>query len=381
MKVAYSAVIGGLGDTIHSYAVWTKMGSIADDEVLFITAEPEETRMELPGNVVRITSTIKRGGRFRYALSRVRFEFHNFRSIMRHKELDAVYARYRTFDVSTVLACKLRRVPMALEINGFPSQEVQNRITLKLAIAMNRVFEKFLFRRAIKINMIDEIQVAEFKRMYPNADHSKLIVIPNGYDPDIFHPRDRVECRKELNITSERPLLLFVGALEAWQGLPNLVEAMKEIDADLLIVGDGSLEDELKGQVGEAGLEDRITFVGRVPFEQVPVYINASDVCLVTLPKERTAFTMKIREYLACGRPVVATRNPMTERLADDGTVVAIEDNEPAMIVEAVNGLISDDARMKEVSEKGIAFTATTNSWEDSAREIWELLEEIVKER
>ncbi len=103
--------------------------------------------------------------------------------------------------------------------------------------------------------------------------------------------------------------------------------------AKLLLVGDGHTRPALQAMVRQRGLEDAVSFVGRVRFEEVPWWIGASDVCVVLHRSVRfyPGDSMKLWEYLACARPVVATAGEgygdMVERL---GAGLSVKEEDPA---------------------------------------------------
>jgi len=143
---------------------------------------------------------------------------------------------------------------------------------------------------------------------------TKIQVVSNGVNTDMFRHMSQSECRNRLGLLQDAFYLCFVGTLAPWQGMETLIKAMSEIrlsrcDIRLLVVGDGPIRSKLEVLVSDLHLEDHVQFVGAVPRESVPVYINASDTCVV--PKEypfpRSMSPLKLFEYLACGVPVLAS--------------------------------------------------------------------------
>jgi len=75
--------------------------------------------------------------------------------------------------------------------------------------------------------------------------------------------------------------------------------------ARLILVGDGPLRSLLKRQARELDLEEKVTFVGRRPHDEIPLWLNSSDV--VVLPSLSEGFGGVVLEAMGCGKPVVAT--------------------------------------------------------------------------
>lgn len=134
-------------------------------------------------------------------------------------------------------------------------------------------------------------------------------VIPNGYDPKLFYPRDRDHCRALLGLPSVKTAV-YVGQFYAPKGLEHLMEAVAILrrqrqDFLVVLVGGGELEVALKEQARRLGIEPWVCFVGPKPREEVPLWMNAADVAV--LPSVKEAFPTVLPEFMACGRPVVGS--------------------------------------------------------------------------
>ena len=162
-------------------------------------------------------------------------------------------------------------------------------------------------------------------------------VLYDGIDLERFVPGDRADARRMLGIAGEDPLVLFVGRLVRGKGLPQLVDAFARVHAEkpaarLAVVGEGPLRRDLAQRAARAGIDGRVDLVGEVPYERIPLWMQAADV--FTLPSEAEGFPNVVREALACDRPVVATAvgdiprvvTPDVGRLVPVGDVVALGD-------------------------------------------------------
>ena len=143
-------------------------------------------------------------------------------------------------------------------------------------------------------------------------------VIPNGFNDKMFHPMDSHDCRKNLNLPFDKKIILTVSNLVEVKGHKYLIEAMSEIvkhrkDVLCLIVGGGQLERKLGKQIRSAGLQDYVKLVGGKPHNEIPTWMNACDVFV--LPSLRESFGVVQIEAMACGKPVVATRNGGSEEI------------------------------------------------------------------
>lgn len=150
-------------------------------------------------------------------------------------------------------------------------------------------------------------------RQLYGADPEKISVIPLGVDLDRFRPGAKEEARAALGLKDER-IVLFVGRIEPLKGVDILINAAALVESDiecsvLIVGGDESSQPqvaELRELARERGIEHRVAFVGAVDHEQLPLYYNAADVCVV--PSHYESFGLVAVEAMASGVPVVASR-------------------------------------------------------------------------
>jgi len=140
---------------------------------------------------------------------------------------------------------------------------------------------------------------------------NKLHVIPNCYDERLFKPIPAAKAREKLGLPQNKKILLSVGNLVDVKGYAYLIGAMslvlrKRRDLLLIIVGSGPLKELLQSMVKKYGLEDHVMLAGGRRHEEIPIWMNASDIFI--LPSLQEGFPTVISEAMACGKPVVATR-------------------------------------------------------------------------
>ncbi|MBO8140505.1 MAG: glycosyltransferase [Thermosipho sp. (in: Bacteria)] len=137
------------------------------------------------------------------------------------------------------------------------------------------------------------------------------IVIPNGYDPEIFKPMDKKQVRKELGIyKKEYKYVGFVGNLIPVKRADKLPEIFENISKNydkvmFLIVGDGYLKEKIEKEMKEKSLE--YIFTGRVSQGSVAKWMNAMDI--MVLPSRNEGWPCVVKEAQACGTCVVGSSN------------------------------------------------------------------------
>jgi rhamnosyl/mannosyltransferase len=179
----------------------------------------------------------------------------------------------------------------------------------------------------------------------PYAD--KVRVIPFGIDTARFEPtRATVARASALRDAHARPIVLFVGRLVYYKGVDVLVRAMAGVDADLVMIGSGPLEDELRSRAEASGIADRVTFVPPVDDAELAAWYRAADVfCLPSVARSE-AYGLVQLEAHASGTPVVCTDLPTgvpwVNVDGETGLVVPVGDAEA--LGAALSRLLGDEA-------------------------------------
>jgi glycosyltransferase involved in cell wall biosynthesis len=152
-----------------------------------------------------------------------------------------------------------------------------------------------------------------------------------------------------------RPLVLFVGRLRYYKGLEYLIEAMRELDATLVVVGSGPMAAAWQGLVRNWSLTDRVFFAGEVPDAELPAYYQAADVFVLPASQRSEAFGLVQLEAMAAGTPVVSTElgtgTSFVNRDGETGLVVPPRDSQA--LVRALRRLLAQPELRRQMGERG----------------------------
>jgi glycosyltransferase involved in cell wall biosynthesis len=184
---------------------------------------------------------------------------------------------------------------------------------------------------------------------------------------DLSPPADaeRAPTRAELSIRDDELVLFFMGWLYDFAGVDVVARNLLEMPGNvrLLVVGDGDAFDALR-RLRDEQLGERLLLTGRVPFERIPVYLAAADVCL--LPFARNPITehitpIKLYEYMAAARPVLANELPgvMRDVPPGHGVCYAPPDEWGPWVTR-----LQDSAYRAELGAQGRAFVEANCDWE-----------------
>jgi D-inositol-3-phosphate glycosyltransferase len=201
---------------------------------------------------------------------------------------------------------------------------------------------------------------------YYDAAPEKIGVVPCGVNMELFKPLDRVDARQKLGLNNQK-ILLFVGRIDPLKGIDKLVKTLPLLknqgNFKLVIVGgDENSREELKGLnklASEINISDSIDFRGLVKQEQLSVFYNAADVCVV--PSYYESFGLVPLESLACGTLVVATDVGDLKGIIKSGeTGCIVSSNSPEKLAEGITSIL-----LKSSPDIECKFTirASVNQW------------------
>jgi rhamnosyl/mannosyltransferase len=171
----------------------------------------------------------------------------------------------------------------------------------------------------------------------------KCRVIPFGVPLEEFDRFDHEEVARIRTLYGPR-IVLGVGRLIYYKGFEHLVRAMKNLDAHLLIVGEGPLRGALEREALRAGVSDRVTLLGRV--EDVVPYYHAADVFALSSVARSEAFGIVQLEAMACQKPVVNTAldSGVTFVSVDGVTGLTVPPGDSESLAAALNKLLGSPA-------------------------------------
>lgn len=168
--------------------------------------------------------------------------------------------------------------------------------------------------------------------IHMGANGGRASVLPAGVEMERFRERDTRAIRESLGIKESDTVLFYMGLMHTFSGLKELALDMARSDRKdikLLILGKGDLWDEIQRIRKERGLEDRIILPGWRPYDEVPGYVLASDICLLPAHNNqimRNIVPIKLYDYMAASKPVIATRLPgVMKEFGEDHGIVYID--------------------------------------------------------
>jgi glycosyltransferase involved in cell wall biosynthesis len=193
-------------------------------------------------------------------------------------------------------------------------------------------------------------------------------------------PRRVEELRARLGLDGE-PIILYSGSFKQYQGLMNLLEAMPGLlervpKAVLLLVGaEKGADDEEVRKLARRLPASSLRILERQPHETMPAYLKLADV--VVSPRLYGGnLPLKVMEYLAAGRAIVATSIPAHRTVLDHDRALLVEPNADALEV-GIASLLLDERRRKELERSARRFAETHLGWMGFVHGVREFLEDV----
>ena len=294
---------------------------------------------------------------------------------------DVVYERRISPKIS-FLTSAFCRIPFVVEANGVLDDERRSQgVSRRIRNSATRIRTRgFMLRAAAHIVAVSEGVRDHLISCYGLAPET-ISTVPNGANVNLFQPRDPDEARARFGIPNSAKIVCFVGNLVPWQGVDSLLRACASLRGSiptlkLLVVGDGPESNRLRSLADQLGLYDHVVFTGSVPYADVSAFVCASDICAAPFIAGRKASPIKVYEYLACARPVVASDvDGIGECLRSWNAGVGVEPENPEALARAINGLLHDPAEAKAMGVRGRETVVLHRSWETTARAVAGILE------
>lgn len=214
-----------------------------------------------------------------------------------------------------------------------------------------RPFELAFLKRCNKIVGTSPRLIENSRALAPVRDRCLSIPLslpPNGHDR-LSNAREAYKIKERY----KKPIVLFVGRLVSYKGLKHLIQAMKPIDARLLIAGDGPLRSALQNQAERAGLSDKISFLGYVDEETKQNLYRAADVFVLPSVSANEAFGYVLLEAMSEGLPVVTCDLPTGVSYVNQHqrTGLVVPPRNAAALGEAIQTLLEDETLRREYGD------------------------------
>ena len=268
--------------------------------------------------------------------------------IIKEKKITLVHSQGGRADFFARVAGKMARVPYIVSTVAMPVEGYDvGRWRKAVYIFLDRLTERYVDRFIVVSEVLKETLIKGHK-----IPPHKVVRIYNGIEIERYrHDATYADLRKEWRVPSHVPLIGAIGRLVWQKGLTHLLQAMPLVfqdypDTRLILVGEGPLQEDLRDQVRDLGIEASVFFVGfRI---DIPAVLAALD--LLVVPSVLEGFPMTILEAMAMAKPIVASDiNGVREQIENGRTGILVPPGDPQALAEGIKQMLKDRTQAKKL--------------------------------
>jgi glycosyltransferase involved in cell wall biosynthesis len=296
-----------------------------------------------------------------------------------------IHERFNLLALGGAWASKKLGIPFVLEVNADLLE--QRKFKGIPERGLRRLFAiwatRMCFNAAAKIICISADLKDHLSRKW-NIEDSKLAVLPCAADVEAFEPKhDAERVRRGLGLTNE-PVVIWVGGFYPWHDLDLLLKSFTLVlqrrpNAKLVLVGDGQTRPWVEREIQKNGLRQSVILTGAIAHTRVPDMLSIADVAVVPsapVPASRggTGTPLKLFEFMAAGKPIVATAlNQAAEVIQDGHNGLLVEAGDVNRFAEAILTLLNDPLERVRLGQSARQQAIERYSWEQYTRRLEEI--------
>ncbi len=291
------------------------------------------------------------------------------------KRPDVIHAHHWLSGLAAMSAAQNLDIPVVQSFHGLASLE--GRAAGAAAPARLRM-ERAIGRGVNALIATTESEGAELARL--GIARPRIAAVPSGVDSEKFKPQGRALLPR-----GETPRIVMLSRHLAGHGVQTVIQALTRIPEAELVIAGGPVIDELDTDpdahrlrilAKEAGVADRVTFLGRIDSGDVPGLLRSADLT-VSLPAHESFGRVPV-ESMACGTPVVVTAvGGHLDTVIDDVTGVYVRPGRPMELAQRIRGLLAERTHLAALGIGGADRVRARYSWERIANETVKVYESV----
>lgn len=295
------------------------------------------------------------------------------------RDFDVVHVHEHRQTLSIIVCYFARRygIPYVVQAHGsvlpfFQKEGLKN--------IFDKVFGFKILHGASKVFALTEVEKEQYLKM--GVEEDRIEIVPLGINIEEYSdlPEEGI-FREKFNISKDDKLIIFIGRVHEIKGLDLLIDAFKELadsedDVKLAIVGpDDGYMDALNLRIAECDLSDKVIVTG-------PLYKSEKQEALVdcdlfVMPSKYESFTTSGLEAMACGKPLVLTKNNHIHDWVDGSVGLACDDDKMSL-KDAMAEVLFDEELSKKFGMNGRRLIQEKYNWDMINEQILNIYESII---
>lgn len=307
-----------------------------------------------------------------------------FNHLALHHEYGVVHYRNIWDGLSIAQNKKRFGFKTLFEVNGLPSIELKYHYPGIEPGLLSKIKEQEIATLHLSDAIICPSNVTRDYIASLGLNRKLVTVIPNGVSPSDFSPSPLP------NRENRTPVILYIGTLADWQGLDIVIKALPKIleqkNVRLQIVGRSRSRQRkiLSKQIRKSGLEGNVSVQSAVPHHEIPALIAGADICVAPLGLNdrnvtQGACPIKVLEYMAAARPLVASNMPIVRELVrEDVDALLYSPNDPDDLARQILMLLNDETLSKQLADSASKRALTKFTWHESQKKLLKVYEKLL---
>ncbi len=308
-------------------------------------------------------------------------------SVAREVRPDIVHGHLHEGALIGYAVSKLRGVPLVFDFQGSMTGEMIDHRFLNSTGPFYRAW-RWLEERIVRLPsaiITSSQHAADLLQHDFHCTADKITFIPDCVNADCFAPDQSAQTsdalRASLGIAEQRQVVVYLGLLAEWQGTGLLLQAARQLlgrqpNVHFLIMGYPSVE-IYRAQAQALGMDTRVTFTGKIPYEQAPAFLALGDVAVAPKISE-TEGSGKLLNYMAMGLPTVAFDMPVSREYLGELGIYA-RPGDASSLAESLETVLSDKARGQMLGQRLRQRAIERYSWASAGEKIIDVYDSVCK--
>ncbi len=307
------------------------------------------------------------------------------------RRFDLVHGHLHEGALIGYVLSRLRGLPLVADFQGSMTSEMVDHHFLDpdgpwyrwvrlLELRIAHMPDAILTSTQVTAHLLERDFECGSRRVYPLPDCVNL----DFFRPDVLPLEEITRRRAALGIPPGRPVVVYLGLLADYQGTPLIVRAaqllkQRGVDVHFLIMGFPSVT-YYRRMANDLGVRDRVTFTGKVPYEEAPAHLALGDLAIA--PKlSATEGAGKILNYMAMSLPTVAFDNTVSREYLGSLGAYATPKGDPAALADSIAGLLDASGQWADLGVKLRDRVNRHFSWDRAGRHLLKIYRSVIGQK